>query len=85
MNIQNRLEKLERASNIDSAFCTCPCETQTRVILPDLLETEDARKMRIAEYQKPESCEGCGKLIERRIIIVEAFEAPESVVSDCRM
>ena len=63
MNISTRLEKLEQASNIDSEFCSCPGATLTRVIVPDIDEAEDAHQTRIAEAQKPEFCNRCGKII----------------------
>ncbi len=85
MTIQNRLEKLEKAANISSTNCNCPREWQTRVILPDLDKTEEQMILEQAERMKPERCEQCGKLIERRVIIVKPIEAPEIVFSDGRM
>jgi len=71
MNISTRLEKLERASNVHSAFCSCPGEPQTRVIFPDFDETEQDRQRLIAEYERPKCCEVCGKPTYHRGIIVE--------------
>jgi len=69
MNIKNRLEKLETAVNSES--CACPGEPLTRVIEPDWDRTEEDYQLLLAEAQRPEKCDGCGKLIDKRIIIIE--------------
>lgn len=71
MNIERRIEKLEKDSNINSIFCTCPGEIRTRVILPDLDKTEEERILEQAEMMKPKYCDQCRKLIEHRYIIIE--------------
>ena len=78
MTIQNRLERLEKAANIGSIHCNCPREWQTRVILPDLDKSEEDCRREREESMRPEYCDDCGKLIERRIIIVKPVEASET-------
>ena len=75
MNINKRLEKLEKASQLDSEFCACHGGTSTRVIAPDWDRTEEEYQELIAEAQKPENCGQCGKIIEKRLIIVECVRS----------
>jgi len=72
MNIENRLTKLEAASNVNSENCACPRELQTRVILPDLDRTEEEYQSILAEAQRPETCERCHKLIDKQVRVIEA-------------
>ena len=72
MNIENRLTKLENAASVNSEFCTCRREILTRVIAPDLDRTGTECETLIAEAQKPEYCDQCGKLIEKQLIIIQA-------------
>ena len=65
MSIQNRLEKLEAMANVNSENCVCPGEWQTRVIEPDWDRTEEDYQLLLAEAQRPEKCDGCGKLIDK--------------------
>ena len=74
MNIKNRLEKLEKTSNLDSEFCACPREMVTSVIYPDLDRTEEEYQQLIAEAEKPEYCDQCRKRIEKKLIVVEYIE-----------
>lgn len=60
MNIKNRLEKLEKTTNLDSDFCTCPRAFVIRFIEPE--EEEDQELT--AEFQKREYCDRCQKQIE---------------------
>lgn len=71
MNITNRLEKLEKTLHIDSEFCSCSRETVIRVIEPDLDRTEAEYQELISEAEKPETCEQCGKLIQKRVIVIQ--------------
>ncbi len=74
MNIKNRLEKLEKESNLDSEYCACPREIVTGVIYPDLSRTEEESQRLIAEAEKPEFCEKCRRQIEKKLIVVEFCE-----------
>ena len=78
MNIKSRLEKLEKSSHLDSEFCACRGEITTSVVLPDLDRTEEEYERLIAEAQTPGNCDQCGKVIERRLIIVEGVKPEES-------
>lgn len=71
MNIETRLEKLEAAANVNSESCACPNGLQTRVIGPDWDLTEEEYQLLLVEAQRPETCGGCGKLIDKQIIVIE--------------
>ncbi len=75
MSIQNRLEKLEAMANVNSENCVCPGEWQTRVIEPDLDRTEEEYQLLLAEAQRAETCDRCGKLIDNWIIVIEAVHS----------
>ncbi len=70
MQIQKRLEQLEKDANIHSTNCACPREFRTRVILPDLDKSEEDRLREQEERMRPAYCDQCGKLIESRYIII---------------
>ena len=82
MDINKRLEKLERASHLDSEFCDCSREVVTRVIYPDLDRTEEEYQESIADAEKPENCNQCGKVIEKRLIIVETRGGNDARVTE---
>lgn len=71
MNTKNRIEKLEKKFSTDSEFCNCSDVIRTRVIEPDLDRTGQETERLIEEAQKSENCDQCGKVIEKRFIIVE--------------
>jgi len=76
MNLQNRLEKLETAANVNSESCACPGARQIRVIEPDLDRTEAEYQSLLTEALRPETCDRCGKLIENNwIIVIEAVHS----------
>jgi len=71
MHIENRLTKLEAAANVNSENCACTGGLQTRVIGPDWDHTEEEYQLLLAEAQRPETCERCGKLIAKQVIAIE--------------
>lgn len=80
MTIKNRLEKLEKTTHLDSEFCACQRYNVHRIINPDIDRTEAEYQRLIAEAQKPEYCDQCGKQIERQLIIIEGvrgYASPE--------
>ena len=77
MQIRNRLEKLEAAANVNSENCACPDGLRTRVIGDTTWtdRTEEEYQLLLAEAQRPETCERCGKLIDKQIIIIEGVRS----------
>lgn len=78
MNIKNRIEKLENAAGVNSEFCGCPsraAEKGCQMIMMDMDRSEHEREALIAEAQKPEFCDLCGKQIEKHLIIIQAAQS----------
>lgn len=66
MHIKNRIEKLERDTVQCSEFCACPGVGRSSVILFDLDMTDQEERELLIEAQRPEPCQQCDKLIEKR-------------------
>ncbi len=75
MNIQNRLNSLEAAANVNSESCACHGGRLTRVIEPCLDRTEAEYQLLLAEAQRPELCDRCGKLIEKQLVVIEGVRS----------
>ncbi len=71
MNIENRLTKLEAAANVNSENCACTGGLQFRAVGPDWEHTEEQFQLLLAEAHRPETCEQCGKLIDKQVIVIE--------------